>query len=63
MRCAEHKCAKVQTGIFGADMMVTLLIDGPVTIKSRPTIDSRQIAPHIDVGSAARLNSSAPTGY
>jgi D-tyrosyl-tRNA(Tyr) deacylase len=31
MRCAEHKCAKVQTGIFGADMKVTLLNDGPVT--------------------------------
>lgn len=31
IRCAEHKCAKVQTGIFGADMKVTLLNDGPVT--------------------------------
>ncbi|MFT4714262.1 MAG: D-tyrosyl-tRNA(Tyr) deacylase [Candidatus Azotimanducaceae bacterium] len=31
IRCTEHKCAKVQTGLFGADMKVALLNDGPVT--------------------------------
>lgn len=31
IRCAERKCTKVQTGIFGADMKVTLINDGPVT--------------------------------
>jgi len=31
MKCAEHQCSKVQTGIFGADMKVQLLNDGPVT--------------------------------
>ena len=30
-RCAEGKCSKIQTGIFGADMKVSLLNDGPVT--------------------------------
>jgi len=30
-RCVEGKCSKIQTGIFGADMQVSLLNDGPVT--------------------------------
>ena len=30
-RCAEGKCSKIQTGIFGADMKVGLINDGPVT--------------------------------
>ncbi len=30
-RCAEGKCSDVQTGVFGADMKVSLLNDGPVT--------------------------------
>ena len=31
LKCFENKCSKVQTGIFGADMKVRLLNDGPVT--------------------------------
>jgi D-tyrosyl-tRNA(Tyr) deacylase len=30
--CEQHMCKEVATGVFGADMQVSLLNDGPVTI-------------------------------